>query len=110
MIDGVIIPPGYPDFEEFGPTPCSQLDAELFFPIDFSEEAPKKQIIYPNEIAAKEACGSCPYQLRCALYALKNSELQGIWGGTTERERASLRRGRGIKTQRMLGLTTTNKR
>jgi WhiB family redox-sensing transcriptional regulator len=110
MINGIIIPDDYPDFEEFGPTPCSQLDAELFFPMDFPEDGLKKQASYPNESAAKEVCGSCPYQLRCALYAVKNSELQGIWGGTTERERTSLRRGRGIKTQRMLGLTTTNKR
>ena len=109
MFKESIIPADYPNFEEFGPTPCSQLDAELFFPVDISEGGSSKQVIYPNESAAKEVCGSCPYQLRCALYAVKNSDLQGIWGGTTERERTSLRRGRGNKVRKALGLTTTSK-
>lgn len=106
----IALPADYPDFEEFGPTPCSQQDAELFFPVDPPEGNLAKHVSYLNENAAKEVCGTCPYQLRCALYAVKNSELQGIWGGTTERERTSMRRGRGVKLQRSLGLTPTSKR
>lgn len=110
MLREAIIPTDYPDFQEFGPTPCSQLDGDLFFPVDVSENIPSRQVVYLNENAAKEVCGSCPYMLRCALYALKNTELQGIWGGTNERERASMRRGRGVKLQKRLGFPTTNKR
>lgn len=100
----------YPNFEEFGSTPCSQQDAEMFFPVDPPEGHLTKHVSYADEHAAKELCGTCPYQLRCALYAIQRSDLQGIWGGTTERERTAMRRGRGVKLQKSLGLTPTSKR
>lgn len=106
----ISLPADYPDFEEHGPTPCSQQDADLFFAVEPPEGNMARHISYLDESAAKEICGTCPYQLRCALYAVKHSELQGIWGGTTERERMSMRRGRGVKLQRSLGLTPTSKR
>ena len=106
----IALPQDYPDFEEFGLTPCSQQDAEMFFPVDPPEGHLTKHLSYADENAAKEICGTCPYQLRCALYAVKNPELEGIWGGTTERERTSMRRGRGVKLQRNLGITPTSKR
>ncbi len=41
--------------------------------------------------AAKTLCNGCPSLLPCLQYALDNPELQGIWGGTTEGQRAELR-------------------
>jgi WhiB family redox-sensing transcriptional regulator len=41
---------------------------------------------YDHEKEAKAICAECPYKIRCLEYALKNHE-QGIWGGTTERDR-----------------------
>jgi hypothetical protein len=39
------------------------------------------------------SCFSCDYRQRCLEYALKNPEVQGIWGGTNENQRLKIRRG-----------------
>lgn len=44
--------------------------------------------------AAKKVCASCPVSGECLAYALDVGET-GIWGGTSEKERRSLRRVRG---------------
>ncbi|MFF4933576.1 WhiB family transcriptional regulator [Streptomyces griseofuscus] len=41
---------------------------------------------------AKVLCVGCAYLDECAAYALARPELLGVWGGTTARERRSLRR------------------
>lgn len=46
------------------------------------------------EVAEKEAprlCGGCPVRAACAQYAIERRELEGIWGGLTDRQRAQLR-------------------
>ncbi|MGV9275971.1 WhiB family transcriptional regulator [Streptomyces griseosporeus] len=43
---------------------------------------------------ARELCAGCAYLEPCLVYALGRPELWGVWGGTTRRERESLRRGR----------------
>lgn len=43
---------------------------------------------------AFETCNSCPVQLECLNYALDHNIDHGIWGGTSERERVRIRRGR----------------
>lgn len=43
---------------------------------------------------AKKLCGTCPVRRECLTYALAyvgTSPLKGIWGGTTESERRTLR-------------------
>ena len=41
---------------------------------------------------AKLVCGECPVQRDCLDYALETNQDSGIWGGTSEEERRSLRR------------------
>jgi len=41
---------------------------------------------------AKTICASCPVLDDCLAYALETIQTEGIWGGTTSRERRKLRR------------------
>ena len=43
---------------------------------------------------AKQVCGECPVQTDCLQYALETNQDAGIWGGTSEEERRSIRRAR----------------
>ena len=45
---------------------------------------------------AKQLCGTCSVRERCLEWAIKREEF-GVWGGTTARERAALRRERGLR-------------
>lgn len=60
---------------------CSDTDPEVFFP-------------GPGESAseAKRICGNCAVPAECLDYALRHDERFGIWGGLSERARASLKR------------------
>lgn len=62
---------------------CSPRTAEYFFSITPSERETAKQI-----------CAHCPVKDACADWAIPLN-VQGIWGGLTEEERAHLRRERG---------------
>jgi WhiB family redox-sensing transcriptional regulator len=86
--------PDYPDFEQFGPPPCTEANPEAFF----SEDAPDGSIKqargrYTYEREAKKICGGCEYVHACRAYAMKRPEIQGIWGGTTEKDRSKILRG-----------------
>lgn len=100
----------FPSFVQGGTPLCAETDPDLFFPVEAFEGALSVKEFYYNEVEAKKICGTCPYQLECFSYALKNTDLQGIWGGTTAKDRAAIRRGRGAKLQRGLGLTPTKRR
>jgi WhiB family redox-sensing transcriptional regulator len=64
---------------------CSGYPNTLFFPTsDYSDE--------PSIEKAKEICAVCPVVSSCLEYALETNQRSGIWGGTSERERKSLRR------------------
>ena len=84
----------YPDFEEFGTPPCAESFPDAFFTDEKSTSdtfRDGKVVVqtwsrYDHEKEAKAICAECPYKVRCLTYALKNHE-QGIWGGTTERDR-----------------------
>lgn len=43
---------------------------------------------------AKMICDGCPVLTECLNYALDRNEKFGVWGGTTERDRRSIRRKR----------------
>jgi WhiB family redox-sensing transcriptional regulator len=64
---------------------CSQVP-EVFFPEDEHDPVVRKSMVQ----VAKEVCADCPVRLRCFDYAL-TANMQGIWGGTTAEERATLR-------------------
>ncbi len=59
---------------------CRGIDSQLFYP-DRGE--PTRQ--------AKEVCRGCEVRDDCLDYALTSGQKFGIWGGTSERERRSLR-------------------
>lgn len=68
---------------------CHGLDVNVFFP-GIGENHKAK--------AAVLICSTCPIRQRCLEFALQWStrDCPGIWGGTTERHRAQLRRSRVI--------------
>ena len=61
---------------------CRDHDPELWHPVQ-SGHAPAR--------AAKQICHTCPVQLQCLDYATSHTDLTGIWGGYTERERRERR-------------------
>ena len=64
---------------------CRGLDAEIFFP-GTDEEV--------DAAEAKAICALCPVRQACLEHALASREREGIWGGTTERERRRIVRQR----------------
>ena len=65
---------------------CRDTDPELFFPVGTTGYA-------LLQIArAKEVCGQCPVHSDCLEYALETNQDSGIWGGTSEEERRTIRR------------------
>ncbi|MCA1692056.1 MAG: WhiB family transcriptional regulator [Acidimicrobiales bacterium] len=62
---------------------CVGLDPDVFYPPS-DEESDE----------AKAICASCPVQEPCLEFALDSREADGIWGGTTARERRRLLRQR----------------
>ena len=60
---------------------CAQTDPEAFFP-DKSG----------TNTDAKRTCAACDVITECLAYALADPSLEGIQGGTTQRERQAMRR------------------
>lgn len=65
---------------------CRSQGSETFFPSDGR-----------GVTAARKVCELCPVRQSCLDYAMTNEILHGVWGGTSERERARLRRSRRLK-------------
>ena len=65
---------------------CRSVDPDLFFPVGTTGLA-IEQID-----AAKAVCQACPVNGACLDFALSTNQDSGIWGGTSEEERRSLRR------------------
>ena len=89
---------------------CAETDPDSFFTKDYFDDENGKSAAssYENERGIKAICNECPMKLDCLTYALETGQ-HGIWGGTTENERVAIRRGRGIKLQRILGLAPTKR-
>lgn len=64
---------------------CSGYPNTLFFP---PSDGADPQVVEK----AKAICSVCPVIEDCLQYALETNQRSGIWGGTTEKERKSLRR------------------
>jgi WhiB family redox-sensing transcriptional regulator len=64
---------------------CRSADPELFFPI--SDSGPALE----QAAKAKTICATCRVQRECLTFALRTEQPHGIWGGTTEHERAAAR-------------------
>jgi WhiB family transcriptional regulator, redox-sensing transcriptional regulator len=62
---------------------CRDLAPEIFFPSDGS-----------GVEVAKRYCAECLVKEACLEYALANQIHHGVWGGTSERERRRITKGR----------------
>ena len=65
---------------------CRSADPDLFFPI--SDSGPARE----QTATAKAICATCQVRRECLAFALQTGQTYGIWGGTTEHERAAVRR------------------
>jgi WhiB family redox-sensing transcriptional regulator len=65
---------------------CRSADPELFFPI--SDSGPAQE----QTAKAKAICATCQVRRECLAFALRTGQPYGIWAGTTEHERAAVRR------------------
>lgn len=62
---------------------CQSRDPELFFPERSNSTRANKE--------AKQVCHACEVERECLTYALE-ADVDGVWGGTSPRERDRLRR------------------
>jgi WhiB family redox-sensing transcriptional regulator len=76
--------PVYPEFD--GSQTCAQTDPIIWFP------SPANQ----SGALAKKLCNTCPWIQECLAYAIQ-VDVQGIWGGSTEKDRTRYRRLHKIK-------------
>lgn len=65
---------------------CLGSNPELFFPLG-STGQPLAQAQ-----AAKRICQACAVRHPCLQFALETNQDTGVWGGTTEEERRTMRR------------------
>ncbi|MDF9874815.1 WhiB family transcriptional regulator [Cellulosimicrobium cellulans] len=66
---------------------CDDTMTVLFYPPEaIRSEAGRGEL----EAAAVAVCQPCPVRAACLEYAVANREAHGVWGGTTETERATL--------------------
>ena len=63
----------------------------MFFGPEQGESELEKQT---REMRAKAVCNSCPVREPCLEFAMETNQKYGIWGGHTDKERASLKRRR----------------
>ena len=64
---------------------CRGIDVEIFYPASDEDD---------DAEPAKAVCAECPVRQACLEHALAHREREGIWGGTTERERRRILRQR----------------
>lgn len=65
---------------------CRGEDPELFFPLGTGPDAQEQIDV------AKKVCRGCPVAQECGTWAMKHGMSDGVWGGTSEADRATLRR------------------
>lgn len=73
---------------------CRDTDPDLFFPVGTTGAA-LEQIK-----ASKRICKTCEVRAECLQFALATNQESGVWGGTSEDERRSLRKSWLARQQR----------
>lgn len=66
---------------------CTGMSLDVFYPIGQGTRAASLEVA-----RAKHVCERCAVVSECLASALDSAEPEGIWGGTTPFERATLRR------------------
>lgn len=84
--------PPYP--RTTGYEPCATTDPELFFP-------ERNNQFLKTTLIAKELCRGCAVRSACAEYAIA-TDVEGIWGGTDEKERKAIQNKRGIEPYKLI--------
>lgn len=91
-----------------GTQPCMKIDPEVFFPElpprPNSEDKRYYSILVEQ---AKSICDSCPFIAPCLQYALYN-DVTGIWGGTVDSDRNSIRKVRKIPPPKPMSVVTAS--
>lgn len=76
-----------PDFLDHGEPNCRNVDPEIFFP------KPGQDTTSDRVRRARRICRQCELCAACGAWAITQTwGLAGIWGGTTDRQRAHIRR------------------
>jgi WhiB family redox-sensing transcriptional regulator len=73
---------------------CRGTDQSLFFPSTRGNA---------NAAVAQQICTRCTVKAECLEHALSKPEQHGVWGGLTEAERHTLKRGRKQQPQPTCG-------
>lgn len=73
---------------------CVNADPDLFFPVAAGEAGARQAA------RAQRICERCQVQRECLEYAMANSQMHGIWGGTTPEDRIRARRQRSDRRRR----------
>ena len=74
---------------------CRSADPELFFPIATGVAVTVTQVR-----KAQRICAGCGVRQQCLDFAMQNSEVHGVWGGTTPEERVRTRRAQVRRARR----------
>lgn len=69
---------------------CAGMADTVFFP-ERGDDGKREAAV------AKAICAACPVRRECLDFAVATHQIHGIWGGTTVRERRSLRRNRRLR-------------
>ncbi len=72
----------YPEFT--GGEPCSTTDPDMW--------VPERHSGWADAVKAKRLCKTCPTFNPCLSFALADASLEGIYAGTTTKERQQMRR------------------
>jgi WhiB family transcriptional regulator, redox-sensing transcriptional regulator len=62
---------------------CAEIDPDLFFPEGQGNHSLSN---------ARRVCAACEVRAECLAYALEHDELEGVWGGLSEKERREPRK------------------
>jgi hypothetical protein len=93
----------------------SEADRDLWFPDKYGKRAVGTRSPQDTARLSKNICngtgehaeaGPCPHREACGLWAVREGERFGVWGGMSERERMHLRRRMGVEADRRKAKTS----
>lgn len=86
----------FPDFD--GTQNCAGKDVEDFYRPTYDKSPTKAEIDkdYRKELKAMQVCQGCAFWFPCQEWGIANEEF-GVWGGTSEQQRRSIRKANGVE-------------